>query len=222
MFRCSYDGCSDDSSSGEYVFYFLIFRDSYPEVDTECADAFEKKMMLELQADVSSYSSQYRSPDKTGAGTEFLSPLLLSFVSVNIYADDKSSEKVDLFYDSDEDKINAEFTKHLQKVSQGGDLGDGKTDAILNCPGCMSLLCLNCQRHSKYKTQYRTMFTFNCKVAEDEVICPPLNDQNANAGEDSSDRSVYKRVLCEICDTPVGLLDSEGVYHLFGVLASHS
>ncbi|KAL5111780.1 E2F-associated phosphoprotein [Taenia crassiceps] len=162
-------------------------------------------MMYELQEDVRSYSNQYLSLDKTDRD-----------------ADAKASANDDLFYDSDEDKINAEFTKQLQKISQGGELGDGKTDAVLNCPGCMSLICLNCQRHSKYKTQYRTMFTFNCKVVEGEVLHPPPNYYETNSEEGLDGKGVFKRVLCEICDTPVGLLDSSGVYHLFGVLASHS
>ncbi|CDS36030.1 e2F associated phosphoprotein [Echinococcus multilocularis] len=206
MFNCSYDGCSDDSSSTEYAPYLLTFRDSCIEIDAERADEFEKKMMYELQSDICSYSKQYLSPEETDTDP----------------ANAKASAENDLFYDSDEDKINAEFAKHLQKVSQGGELGDGKTDAVLNCPGCMSLLCLNCQRHSKYKTQYRTMFTFNCKVVEDEVLHPQPNNHDMNAEGSSDEQSVFKQVLCEICDTPVGLLDSSGVYHLFGVLASHS
>ncbi|KAL5970127.1 E2F-associated phosphoprotein [Taenia solium] len=163
-------------------------------------------MMYELQADVCSYCSQYLSPNKTITGN----------------VDVKASVNDDLFYDSDEDQINAEFAKQLQKVSQGGEVIDVKTDAVLNCPGCMSLICLNCQRHSKYKSQYRTMFTFNSKVSEDEVLHPPPDYHEVKSAGFMGEMGVFKRVLCEICDTPVGLLDSSGVYHLFGVLASHS
>lgn len=150
----------------------------------------------------------------------------------------------DLLYDPEEDKINEKFAKHLQKVSQNGEAGATTTDAILNCPGCMSLLSLNCQRsvtpdqlyallfvnllyhvnihrrHFKYKTQYRTMFTFNCKVMEDNArgqITIDLSDEAAPAIIDG-----LKQVVCEICNTFVGVRESDGVYHLFNVLASHS
>lgn len=66
------------------------------------------------------------------------------------------------------------------------------------------------------------MFTFNCKVAENDVLHSLPNLHETSAEESSGDKGDFKRVLCEICDTPVGLLDSSGVYHLFGVLASHS
>ncbi|KAF5909675.1 sorting nexin-6, partial [Clarias magur] len=44
------------------------------------------------------------------------------------------------------------------------------SDAILNCPACMTTLCLDCQRHEKYRTQYRAMFVMNCSVNKDEVL----------------------------------------------------
>ncbi|UXI16778.1 39S ribosomal protein [Sarcoptes scabiei] len=37
-------------------------------------------------------------------------------------------------------------------------------DVKLNCPCCLSLLCLDCQRHEIYKTQYRAMFVVNCRI----------------------------------------------------------
>ena len=29
------------------------------------------------------------------------------------------------------------------------------SDAVLNCPACFTVVCLDCQRHELYKTQYR-------------------------------------------------------------------
>lgn len=34
----------------------------------------------------------------------------------------------------------------------------------------MTTLCLDCQRHEKYRTQYRAMFVMNCTVKKDEVL----------------------------------------------------
>merc|ERR1712126_521804 len=38
------------------------------------------------------------------------------------------------------------------------------SDAVLNCPACFTVLCLDCQRHEIYRTQYRAMFVMNCSV----------------------------------------------------------
>nr|CDS28339.1 e2F associated phosphoprotein [Hymenolepis microstoma] len=160
---------------------------------------FEERMKHELQSEVISYSRRNTKTEKEASLEQ---------------PDD------DLLYDPEEDKINERFTKHLQKANQNGQVCDETTDAILNCPGCMSLLCLNCQRHSKYKTQYRAMFTFNCKIADDTTHVPAVIDLSKDAS--SATIEDLKKVVCEVCNTPVGLLDSNGVYHLFNVLASHS
>uniref|UniRef100_A0A2K6CF62 E2F associated phosphoprotein n=1 Tax=Macaca nemestrina TaxID=9545 RepID=A0A2K6CF62_MACNE len=44
------------------------------------------------------------------------------------------------------------------------------SDAVLNCPACMTTLCLDCQRHESYKTQYRAMFVMNCSINKEEVL----------------------------------------------------
>ncbi|KAK3747137.1 hypothetical protein QZH41_015126, partial [Actinostola sp. cb2023] len=38
------------------------------------------------------------------------------------------------------------------------------SDAILSCPACLTMLCIDCQRHDTYKNQYRAMFVMNCSV----------------------------------------------------------
>ena len=72
------------------------------------------------------------------------------------------------------------------------------------------------------------MFTFNCKVIENGDDNAPdsdlafVPDVTTNGESNPDAQSDLKRVLCEICNTPVGVVDSSGVYHLFGVLASHA
>ncbi len=70
------------------------------------------------------------------------------------------------------------------------------SDAVLNCPACMTTLCLDCQRyghvhfilhcehlwrlflnkffsirrHEKYQTQYRAMFVMNCTINKEEAL----------------------------------------------------
>lgn len=85
-------------------------------------------------------------------------------------------------------------------------------------------------RHAVYKTQYRTLFTFNCTVDESEVLYLASDavdlvsavDKKAQPHRVQDSDAVFHRVKCEVCKTPVGVQDSEGVYHLFEVLVGHS
>ena len=58
-------------------------------------------------------------------------------------------------YDSEADDKDQEW---MQKQRQGR-----HSDAILSCPGCLTTVCIDCQRHEFYTTQYRAMFTMNCR-----------------------------------------------------------
>lgn len=44
------------------------------------------------------------------------------------------------------------------------------SDAVLNCPACLTVICIDCQRHEKYHTQYRAMFYLNCVVDAKNVL----------------------------------------------------
>ncbi|XP_021169003.1 E2F-associated phosphoprotein isoform X2 [Fundulus heteroclitus] len=114
------------------------------------------------------------------------------------------------------------------------------SDAVLNCPACMTTLCLDCQRHEKYRTQYRAMFVMNCTVETDEVLryktqqqkTPRKRRRGQNpegppngatspmpAGMDSDE--IYHPVKCSECSTEVAVFDKDEVYHFFNILASH-
>lgn len=115
------------------------------------------------------------------------------------------------------------------------------SDAVLNCPACMTTLCLDCQRHEKYRTQYRAMFVMNCTVKKDEVLRyktekerKPRNRKRRKgqketpadetpdptpAGMDADE--VYHPVQCSECSTEVAVYDKDEVYHFFNILASH-
>ncbi|XP_075964408.1 E2F-associated phosphoprotein isoform X1 [Anarhichas minor] len=121
------------------------------------------------------------------------------------------------------------------------------SDAVLNCPACMTTLCLDCQRHEKYRTQYRAMFVMNCTVKKDEVLryktqpevkqtrkkrkrrrgegqrtemeTPMEDEAPAPAGMDADE--VYHPVQCSECSTEVAVVDKDEVFHFFNILASH-
>ncbi|NXJ74156.1 EAPP protein, partial [Trogon melanurus] len=107
------------------------------------------------------------------------------------------------------------------------------SDAVLNCPACMTTLCLDCQRHESYKTQYRAMFVMNCFVDKEEILKyrkkPKKRNKKMKHSKETTliesnqeEEEVYHPVLCNECSTEVAVMDKDEVFHFFNVLASHS
>ncbi|KAJ1702071.1 hypothetical protein LUZ63_001850 [Rhynchospora breviuscula] len=132
------------------------------------------------------------------------------------------------FYDPQLDDVD-ELWVNKQRKSQ-------TSDAVLSCPACFTTLCLDCQRHEKYVTQYRAMFVRNCTVKTDQILREekkrkkPKRKRNTNAGPESglsepkedARGPIYRPVCCSVCSTEVGVLDDEEVYHFFDVIPSNS
>lgn len=55
-------------------------------------------------------------------------------------------------------------TFNQRPLNEWSKLKKRESDATLNCPCCLTLLCMDCQRHALYKTQYRAMFVINCRI----------------------------------------------------------
>ena len=112
--------------------------------------------------------------------------------------------------------------------------GKGKgpeTDAVLNCPCCFTTLCMDCQRHERYKNQYRAMFVVNCTVKTHVRVAsppqPPAQGSKNSKGQGDSAAAaegeggeILHPVVCAACGTEVGVQDEEEVVHFFNVLAS--
>ncbi|VDN10422.1 unnamed protein product [Dibothriocephalus latus] len=124
MFSCRYDGHEEESSSSGSS----SPKHSY---SFEDADNFEEMMEKELQSDVLKVSAVGHAKNADKAEKT-----------------EKSNEPIDddLLYDPNEDDDNAEWMKQFQVTSHGDQSGTSRTDAVLNCPSCMSLLSTNCQR----------------------------------------------------------------------------
>ena len=140
-----------------------------------------------------------------------------------------SGGEKDDFYDENLDDEDERFVQSLNRSrsDQPGESGP-KTDAILNCPCCMSLLSLETQRHVSYKNQYRAMFTFNTKIDLDHPVEPsnkPAKKRKKNRNQSnivkSSDQLTHYPVSCSICSTEVGVYDSDQVFHFFNTIASY-
>lgn len=160
----------------------------------------------------------------------------------------------ELLYDPDEDDrdqawVDARRRRYSRKRPAAGSRSQPRqsqglpnSDAILNCPACMTTLCLDCQRHDKYRTQYRAMFVMNCSVKRDEVLRYKTEQEKKQrnrkrrrgqktesavdeapaptpAGMDADE--VYHPVQCTECCTEVAVFDKDEVYHFFNILASH-
>ena len=108
------------------------------------------------------------------------------------------------FFDADADA--KEFAKLVASLG-----GDGRTDAVLSCPGCFTTVTALCQRHERYHEQYRAVFAMNVEVDQTSTLRP-------TDGEDAGER--YKEVKCEGCGVIVGVIDEDEVYHFFNVFSS--
>ena len=154
----------------------------------------------------------------------------------------------DLFYDPESDARDQEWVdEHRRKdynQSNETSFGSGSnplptSDAVLNCPACFTVLCLDCQRHEIYKSQYRAMFVTNCVISKDVTLNVPLKKEKkkywkrkskqAEAGSDDVNNpghlpggDSFNPVKCKVCKTEVAVYDTDEVYHFFNVLASHA
>jgi hypothetical protein len=122
------------------------------------------------------------------------------------------------------------------------------SDAVLSCPCCLQIVCMDCQRHERYTNQYRAMFVMNIGVCWDKYVVPEITPQDEskrtrtrrilnqegrsteisngeNVSDEDSDngneQGVYYSVYCNNCMTEVAALDmKDEVYHFFGCVAS--
>ncbi|KAH3742816.1 E2F-associated phosphoprotein [Pelomyxa schiedti] len=112
-----------------------------------------------------------------------------------------------------------------------GCCGDGvETDAHLSCPCCFTLLCVDCQQHEVYHTQYRAMFVRNCKVDRTQTLTYADNSEptktttaarsTATTVDDGASGDTYHPVLCANCGLEVGVFDKDELYHFFNVIPS--
>lgn len=240
------------------------------ESESSSEDEFEKEMEAELSSTIRTMEGTWGpAADPTGGGTGapcISNPQMYD----QIYFDSDSEEEDtpsssterrrrqriiptndELLYDPDEDnrdqawvdarRYNSRTRQSTASRSQPRQNQRLPTsDAVLNCPACMTMLCLDCQRHEKYRTQYRAMFVMNCTVKTDEVLryktqqekkprkrrrgqkpeAPPNGTTSPKpAGMDCDE--IYHPVKCSVCSTEVAVFDKDEVYHFFNILASH-
>jgi hypothetical protein len=81
-----------------------------------------------------------------------------------------------------------------------------KSDAVLSCPCCFNVVCIECQRHDYYAYQYRAMFALNVSTL------PEARSMQKGSTE------LYRSVVCSVCEAEVGVQDEDDVFHFFNVI----
>lgn len=106
------------------------------------------------------------------------------------------------------------------------------SDAILSCPCCFHIVCMDCQRHERYSNQFRAMFVMNIAVKWDHRLVyddrqrmlieyKQSNSEMEQKSEARKEEELYYTVCCANCTTTVAALDMEDeVYHFYGCLAT--
>jgi E2F-associated phosphoprotein len=93
------------------------------------------------------------------------------------------------------------------------------SDAVLSCPACFRIVCMDCQRHEHYKNQYRAMFVMSVTVRWDLslqydpesrclVPCQPANRSTNSSSQNSAIRCEDDRSNSSDCH-PVPCGDGE-------------
>lgn len=146
-------------------------------------------------------------------------------------------QEADPFYDEHADSEDEKWVR--ENLFHDGLLrkGDKKQDEEewkdlhddefqLSCPCCFTLLCVQCQQHEEYENQFRAVFVKNCRVIKDQKLQVRVRglegdkeyQQLKEAGKLPLLQDKYLPVVCAICQTQVGVLDQDEVYHFCNVL----
>jgi hypothetical protein len=174
-----------------------------------------------------------------------------------LYAQDPFNEaNSDELYDKDLDEENEAYVyKYLRsgrkekvKVVEKQDHGEDTTrhitaykprnsDAVLSCPLCFNIVCMDSQRHERYHNQFRAMFVMGITVDWHTRLVYDAHNQLLRQKSDNSPIQIppnysineipqyedgeYFPVLCANCGTQVAALDmKDEVYHFHGCLES--
>ncbi|XP_074146723.1 E2F-associated phosphoprotein [Sminthopsis crassicaudata] len=232
------------------------------ESESSSEDEFEKEMEAELNSTIKTMEDKLSSLE-TGSslGTGKISMVLPNYYN-DIYFDSDSEDEDteisqvnkkkkqyriptndELLYDPEKDNKDQAWVDARRRGYHclGMKLSHQQqavpnSDAVLNCPACMTTLCLDCQRHEYYKTQYRAMFVMNCSVNREEVLRykssvnkkrrwghkKMKSDDEDNSTVQPENVEVYHPVKCTECSTEVAVFDKNEIFHFFNVLASHT
>lgn len=93
----------------------------------------------------------------------------------------KSHSKSTKSTNSTTGKADQSFTREQAKI-----LKPRSSDAVLSCPCCFQIVCMDCQRHERYANQFRAMFVMNIGVSWDRYLNPDNLDKANRIGISSA------------------------------------
>lgn len=220
-------GNSQPSSSGEKCQrYDDIYFDSDEEIEKKDSDNSFKQV---LSNDELFYDPEMDRRDQMWMDERRLNPMLL-------HSSKKRKNKVKNTKKNNEVDSNNSLNDNMKrkKLQNSKNHRAHKSDTILDCPACMTTLCIDCQKHDIFPNQYRAMFVMNCTIDFTERFRYPQNaGQKKNHkvslhGDKSSIVSlaekkddIYYSVKCNECRTQVAMYDRDEVYHFFNIISSY-
>lgn len=240
IYDVDYEPCDSDSVRGS-------------DSSDDCLEDFENEMQEELDKRVGLKRTQKKARQQTGPSSSARAGQPDTGTSRGRESPSKSGDddgscpaeeskrtaaeeaNDDAFYDPDEDEDNERWAQRQRQKHFHPDPSQRtpplpNSDAVLNCPGCMTVLCRDCQAHETNAGQYRAMFVSDCNAdLTVEVPGPLVNKRGAKkrrrGGRDpepgaGNDDMVFHPVHCNFCQTRVGVVDNDEVYHFLYVLAS--
>nr|XP_054490737.1 E2F-associated phosphoprotein isoform X2 [Agelaius phoeniceus] len=202
------------------------------ESESSSDDEFQKEMEAELNTTMKTMEGKWKSPEMDTQDVR----------KNRKHQQRRILSNDELLYDPEEDSRDQEWVdsqrrgyrnqRRAPQQRQAKPAAVPNSDAVLNCPACMTTLCLDCQRHESYKTQYRAMFVMNCVVNKEEILKYRKKVKRSKKRKHSKEidsiqsnqeeEEIYHPVLCTECSTEVAVMDKDEVFHFFNVLASHS
>ncbi|KAF6034610.1 EAPP [Bugula neritina] len=131
--------------------------------DSESEDEFDKEMTSELDGHMASKLYTFHSNQNE-------TKKLQDAENAALFYDPKMDDEDQAWVNEKRESYRSSDPNRVTSSAHGKPIKEKKSDAVLNCPACMCTVCLDCQRHELYHTQYRAMFTLNTVVNYGETL----------------------------------------------------
>ena len=132
---------------------------------------------------------------------------VVSMMDASDDEDDKEGDPVseDELYDERKDDKDEKFAQSKRSSHL--------TDGTLACPSCFTTVCLECQAHAEYETQFRAISAMNVRIKHDKQL---------RFEEPGSPPEIYSPVACMVCGFELAVYgpNDEDMFHFFEVICS--
>lgn len=81
-------------------------------------------------------------------------------------------------------------SRQTAALEQAKVLKPRSSDAVLSCPCCFQIVCMDCQRHENYSNQFRAMFVMNIGVSWDKHVTPEGSSKPSSNGRSTTSNNL--------------------------------